>query len=180
MTLNKEDYTPEQWTAIVAEGDKRATDAAATAYKKANAAQEQAIKDAVDAERERLKMDEQQRLEADRQALLNQQKAFEAEQKQFKARTRLASAGYGNEEIESLMPLFANADDTAVESFIKVASTIVETKTNEIKKSLTDVGTPLQGTTTAPTDALTAANSLFQTGNELEGIEVLLQSQQTV
>ena len=180
MALNKDDFTAEQWAAIMAEADKRADEAANTAYKKAAKSQDTAIQEALNAERERMKMDEQQKLEADRKALLDSQKAFEAERKQFKARTQLAQAGYGDKEIDSLLPLFAHAEDSAVESFIKVAQSMVENKTNEIRKELTNVEPPAAGSISNPTDNATQANELFASANPDDvalGLDLLLQSQ---
>lgn len=185
MTLNRADFpemTDEQWNAIVAENDRRATEASKTARDNAAREQQKAIQDAVtaalDAERARLEMDEQQKLEADRKALADQQAAIAAERRSLAATKKLTAAGFAEDKIDSLLPMFSNvaddALDTVLDSFVANVTETVKTQVDSAKKELLNAATPPNDPTAAPVSPNAAAQQLIDTGDAVGAAEMLL------
>lgn len=189
--LNRDDYpglTDEQWDAlnvtVNAEIDRERTKASNTARENARkgyvpeADKQAAIDAALDAERERAKMDAAQILDADRKAFEAREKAFAAEQRTFKARTKLVEAKLPADKIETLLPLFAGVDDkaldTTLDTFITTYQDGVKAQVDEAKIALLGGATPPKGSTTAQTDAASAAVKLAQSGDDAGAAQVLL------
>lgn len=187
MPLNRDDYpglTDEQWTALNAEVDRARTEASNTAREKARKGMiaesdvDARVTAALDAERERLKMDEAQRLEADRKALEDQRDAFLGQQRTFKARTHLKDAGFADDKIESLLPLFAGVDDKALDAtlntFVTTHTESVKAQVDAEKVALLGGATPPANPTTGPVDANAAAVDAFKAGDDAAAVQALI------
>lgn len=189
--LNRDDYpglTDEQWdalqAAVQAEGDRRATEASKTARDNARkgyipeSEAEARAAAALEKERERLEMDEAQRLAADRQALADREAQFNVQQRTFKAQRKLAEAGLPEDKVATLLPLFAGVDDkaldTTLDTFITTHQETVKAAVDAEKVALLGGATPPAGSTSAPTDAETAANKLAENGEVAAAAETLL------
>jgi hypothetical protein len=187
MTLNRDDYpdlTDEQWKALEAEVDRARTEASKTARENARkgmvaeADAEARVATALEAERERAKMDAAQLLDADRKALEEQQAALLGQERTFKARARLTEADLPKEQIEKLLPLFAGVDDknldVTLDAFITTHEDSVKSKVDAEKVALLGGATPPADQTAAPTDADAAAVQLAETGDAVGAADALL------
>lgn len=182
MPLNKEDFTDEQWEAIQAEADRRATGASETARKKAlkdfEAEKERLITEALNEERAKLEMDEAQKLEAERKKLEDARKAFDADRKSFATKQKLLTAGFAEEQIEALTPMFLGLDDkafeTTVDAFINTTTDIVKNKVDAEKQTLLNNGTPPSQSTDGPVDTNTLVNEFISKGEDALAIELML------
>ena len=186
MSLNKEDFTEEQWEAIQAEADRRATSASETARKNAQksfeAEKERLVSEAVNQERAKLEMDEAQKLEAERKKLDDARKAFDADRKTFATKQKLSTAGFADEQIEALTPMFLGLDDkafeTTVDAFINTTTDIVKNKVDTVKQELLTNGTPPSQSTDGPVDNGTLVNEFISKGDDASAIELLLAGSQ--
>lgn len=191
MALNRDDYpdlTDEQWTALTAafaaEGDRRATEASKTARDNARkgylseADADARIQTALETERERLKMDEAQKLEADREALKEQQNALLSQQRTFTARAKLTEAGLPAEQIEKLLPLFAGVDDKALdatlEAFITTHDESVKTKVDAEKVALLGGATPPAGSANGSPEADASVATFAEKGDDVSAADAAL------
>jgi uncharacterized protein YbcC (UPF0753/DUF2309 family) len=176
--LNRDDYpglTDEQWTALNAEIDRARTEASNTARtnaRKGYIAESEAetrAQAALEKERERLAMDEAQRLEADRKALADQQAALAAQQRTFKAQKKLAEAGLPEDKVSSLLPLFAGVDDkaldTTLDTFITTHQESVKAQVDKEKVALMGGATPPAAPTTGQVDTNTVAQQQIESGD---------------
>jgi len=183
MTLNRDDFptlTEEQWNTIVAENDRRATDASRTAkngmFKESEV--QARINAALESERERLAMDEAQRLEADRKAFEQKQAEFAATQRQFTAKQKLLDGGLPADKVDGLLPLFAGVDDkaldTTITSFVTTYQEGVKAQVDAEKQTLLGNATPPAGTTTGPVDTNTTAAKLLEQGDAVGALDALI------
>ena len=123
MTLRREDFpdlTDEQWAAIQAEGDRRATQATQTAKQGllTQAEADALVQARIAEERQRIEATEAEKLELDRKKLEQREAAFTAEQRKFTAKNKLLEGGIPADKVESLLPLFAGVDDKALDAAI--------------------------------------------------------------
>lgn len=183
MTLTRENFASDEdyneYKADLDRARKQASDTARkNAEKEALAAQEAAIAEAVEAERRRIEMDEKERIEADRAALEAQAQKLAQERRGLAATKKLAVAGFPDEAIEGLLPLFVSLDDkhfeSAVESFITTHQTLVKNQVDAVRQELLGA-TPPSGSTQAQVDRNTQAQQLLDAGDEVGAAEVLLQ-----
>ena len=182
MALKQEDFTEEQWAAIVAETDRRAHDAAETARKKALKAAEDAAQERIDAavadERARLEADEQGRIEIEKKKLDEIRQTIEAERKSLAATKKLLAAGFNDSEVETLLPMFVGVDDknldSAIETFVGATENLVKAQIDAVKQELLNNATPPTNPTGGPTDAATAALELASKGDDVGAIDALL------
>ena len=182
MSLNKADFTDEQWAEIQAEADRRASSASETARKNATTAAaadvEAKIAAAIEEQRKLLEMDEHQKLEVERAKVEEARSALAKDSKALKATKKLLAAGFEDEAIESLLPMFTVIDDksfdTSVDSFIKVNETLVKAKIDSVKQELLANATPPASPSGAPVDALAAAAAAIKNGDDAGAIDMLL------
>jgi hypothetical protein len=185
--LNKEDFTEEQWAEIEASIDRERTKASKTArtnaLKEAQSDIDDRIQAAIELERAKLEADEQGKLEIERKAIEKAQAELASERKTLKATKKLVSAGFGDEEVEALMPMFVAVDDnvldSAVDNFIKVSEARVKHQVDTVKETLLDNATPPASPNNAPTDLTAEAEKLAATAGDLnsqaQAAELLLQ-----
>jgi uncharacterized protein YbcC (UPF0753/DUF2309 family) len=183
MTLNRDDFpemTDEQWSAIKAEGDRRATQASATAKAgllKPEEVQAQ-IDDALDKAKAKLEADEQGKLEIERKELAEAQTKLAAERKTLVATKKLAAAGLPEDKVESLLSLFVNipdADlDASLDTFVKLHQETVKGEVDAEKQKLLGNATPPAGNPNTPVDNNTAAMELIGKGDEVGAIDLML------
>lgn len=182
MSLNKDDFTEEVWAEIQADIDRarlKASDTARkNAVKDAEADLELKIADAVENERKKLEMNEQEKLDAQRLEVEDARKALAADRKSLAATKKLVSAGFPEDSVDSVLPLFVNLADkdfeAAVDSFITVNQNIVKTQVDSVKQTLMGNATPPNVNNGAPVDAATQAASEIKAGNVAAGIDLLL------
>jgi hypothetical protein len=182
MPLKKEDFTDEQWAEIVADLDRARTDASKTARKNAEkeAETEMTVKiaEAVEKERAKLEADEQGKLEIQRKEIETAQTALVKERKSLAATKKLVSAGFGDEDVEALLPIFVGVDDktfdATIESFIKVNQATVKSQVDAVKQELLNNATPPASPSGAPVDAETAARAASKAGNDAQAFDILL------
>ena len=186
MTLNKEDFTEEQWAEIQAEIDRGRTQASSTARKKAEQELERKLQERIEAavaeEREKLEMDEQQKLEVERKKIEKAQSELARERKSLKATKKLAAAGVADEAIEKLLPMFTALDesafDTTIDSFIEVNTNLVNTQVDAVKQELLQA-TPPGNNNAAPVDTEAQVKTALEQGNSVGAIDLLLQAAQS-
>jgi valyl-tRNA synthetase len=182
MKLKKEDFTEEVWADIQADIDRERLSASDTARKNAKKDAEldieTKIREAVEAERAKLEMNEQQKLEVERKQIEDSRKALAADRKSLAATKKLIGAGFSEADVESVLPLFVNLDDKtfdgAVDSFISVNQALVKTQVDSVKKELLSNATPPNVDGSAPVDKLTKANEMVKAGHDAEAIDLLL------
>jgi valyl-tRNA synthetase len=182
MTLKKEDFTDEIWADIQADIDRERLKASDTARKNAKKDAELDIEakihEAVEAERAKLEMNEQQKLEVERKQIEDSRKALAADRKSLAATKKLIASGFPEESIEAVLPLFVSLDDkafdSAVDSFISVNQALVKTQVDSVKKELLNNATPPLADGDAPVDKLTKSNEMAKAGHDAEAIDVLL------
>jgi len=180
--LKKEDFTEEQWTEIQAETDRRATAASNTArtnaLKEAGEALPTKIAEAVEAERKKLEMGEEERLKVEREGLAADKAAIAAERRSLGVTKKLLAAGYTEDAVTPLIPLFVGLDDAAcgesVDSFIKTNAEIVKAQVDSVKQGLLNNATPPAGSNNAPVDAAAAAAAALKTGDPAAAVDALL------
>jgi hypothetical protein len=180
--LKKEDFTEEQWTEIQAETDRRATAASNTArtnaLKEAGEALPTKIAEAVEAERKKLEMGEEERLKVEREGLAADKAAIAAERRSLGVTKKLLAAGYTEDAVTPLIPLFVGLDDVAcgesVDSFIKTNAEIVKAQVDSVKQGLLNNATPPAGSNNAPVDATAAAAAALKTGDSAAAVDALL------
>lgn len=190
MALNREDFpglTDEAWAEINAEIDRERTKASSTARKNAKTEMQGDIQAQIDAaleaERKRLEMTEQEKLADDRKKLQEEKAQISAEKKTLKATKQLVAAGYADEAIEQLLPMFAGLGDdvfeTALTSFITVNENVIKNKVDSVKQELLGNVTPPKVTPNSPTTAEAAAAETFSKAKGIEdvaaGLDLLLQ-----
>jgi len=182
MTLTRENFaSDEDYEAYKADLDRARKQASDTAYKNAEkdaaAAREAAIAEAVEAERRRIEMDEHERLEADRAALAEREAALAQERRGLTATKKLAAAGFDDEAINALLPMFTSLDDKildgAVESFITTNQNFVKAQVDAAKESLLGA-TPPSGNPAPPVDMNTQAQQFIESGDAVAAAELLL------
>ena len=187
--LNKDDFTEEQWAEIQADIDRERTKASRTArtnaLKETQSEMEERIREAIELERTKLEADEQGKLEIERKAIEKAQAELAAERKTLKATKKLVSAGFSDEEVETLLPTFIAVDDksldSAVDNFIKVSEARVKHQVDSVKETLLDNATPPATPTNAPVDMTAEALKLAQGGDiesQARAAELLLQGAQ--
>lgn len=190
MTLNRADFpemTDEQWNAIVAESDRRATEAAETARKKAEktaeSARQAAIDTALEAERARMEASETERLELDRKAIADDRAALAAERKSLTASKKLAAAGLPDEKIQTLLPMFVAVDDkvldATLDTFVETYQTTVKSAVDAEKKALLEAATPPSTSPNAPVEPNAVVGELIAKGNDLMAIDALITAAST-
>jgi len=181
--LKKEDFaTEEQWIEYQADLDRERTAASVTARKNALKDADKDVQSRIDAaileERTKLEASETERLEMDRKKIDTERATLATDRKSFTARKTLLGAGFADEDVTNLLPLFTSvADavfDTTIESFIKVNSATVKSQVDAAKQALLTNATPPNGQTTAQTDALHSANELAAKGQDVAAVDVLL------
>jgi hypothetical protein len=188
--LNQDDFTEEQWADIQADIDRERTKASksarSNALKETQAEMEARILEAVDSERAKLEADEQGKLEIERKAIEKAKAELATERKTLKATKKLVSAGFSDEEVETLMPTFVSVDDksldSAIDNFIKVSEARVKHQVDSVKETLLDNATPPATPTNAPVDMTTEAMKLAQGGDiesQARAAELLLQGAHT-
>ena len=103
----------------------------------------------------------------------------------LKATKKLVSAGFSDEEVETLLPTFIAVDDksldSAVDNFIKVSEARVKHQVDSVKETLLDNATPPATPTNAPVDMTAEALKLAQGGDiesQARAAELLLQGAQ--
>lgn len=183
--LNKDDFSEEVWAEIEAEIDRARTQASQTATKNAERKAKDSIQPQIDAaleaERQRLEMNEQEKLEADRKVVEAARLALAAEAKGLKATKKLTVAGIPEDAIETLLPMFVGLDDkvfdASVDSFIALNQNLVKTQVDSVRQKLLTGATPPALPTGGPVDAQTAANEMAKTGNVAAAIDLLLGAQ---
>lgn len=187
--LNKDDFTEEQWAEIQADIDRERTKASRTArtnaLKETQSEMEERIREAIELERTKLEADEQGKLEIERKAIEKAQAELAVERKTLKATKKLVSAGFSDEEVETLLPTFIAVDDksldSAVDNFIKVSEARVKHQVDSVKETLLDNATPPATPTNAPVDMTAEALKLAQGGDiesQARAAELLLQGAQ--
>lgn len=185
MTLKREDFsalTDEQWEQFVSETDRRASEASKTARKnaeqEAERTREAEVAAAVEREREKLTMDEEQRLEARRKEIEAAESKLAQKQRSLTATERLIGAGYTREQVESLLPTFIALDDTtftgALDTFITTNESIIKAKIDAEKQTLLNNATPPANPTGAPVDMSTKVQEHLAAGNEAAAVDILL------
>lgn len=182
MALKKEDFTDEQWAEIQADIDRERLKASDTARKNAEKAAEAAlaakVTEAVNDERARLEMNEQQKLEAERKKIEEASAALARDRKGLAAEKKLVGAGFPEDSIETLLPLFVSLDDTsfngAVDSFISMNQNLVKTQVDTLKQELLHNATPPATPPGAPVDQTTAALEAAKNGNVAEAIDMII------
>ena len=181
--LKKEDFaTEEQWAEYQADLDRERTAASVTARKNALKDADKDVQSRIDAaileERTKLEASETERLEMDRKKIDTDRASLAAERKSLAATKKLMGAGFGDEDVTNLLPLFTTVDDSVfdatIESFIKVNSATVKAQVDAAKQALLTNATPPNGQTTAQTDALHTASELASSGQEAAAVQVLL------
>jgi len=188
--LNQDDFTEEQWADIQADIDRERTKASksarSNALKETQAEMEARILEAVDSERAKLEADEQGKLEIERKAIEKAKAELATERKTLKATKKLVSAGFSDEEVETLMPTFVSVDDksldSAIDNFIKVSEARVKHQVDSVKETLLDNATPPATPTNAPVDMTAEAMKLAQGGDiesQARAAELLLQGAHT-
>ena len=187
--LNKDDFTEEQWAEIQADIDRERTKASRTArtnaLKETQSEMEERIREAIELERTKLEADEQGKLEIERKVIEKAQAELAVERKTLKATKKLVSAGFSDEEVETLLPTFIAVDDksldSAVDNFIKVSEARVKHQVDSVKETLLDNATPPATPTNAPVDMTAEALKLAQGGDiesQARAAELLLQGAQ--
>ena len=185
MTLNRDDFpemTDEQWAAISAEGDRRASAASETARKNAEKAAAEArsaaIAEAVEAERARLEMGEQEKLEADRQALAQMQAEIARERRSLAATKKLAAAGLPDDKVEAMLAIFVGVDDQlldpTLDAFITTYQDTVKSAVDAEKQALLGNATPPAGPTSGHVDVQTQVMELTKSGDTVAALDLLL------
>lgn len=188
MALKKEDFTEEQWADIQADIDRERLKASDTARKNAEKAADAAlaekVTEAVNDERARLEMSEQQKLEAERKKVEDASAALAKERKGLMAEKKLVGAGFPEDSIETLLPLFVGLDDAAfggaVDSFISMNQSLVKTQVDTLKQELLHNATPPNTPPGASVDQNTAAMEAAKAGNAAEAIDLLISGAPTV
>lgn len=189
--LSKDDFTEEQWAEIQADIDRERTRAARTAAKNAlrdaEADFNERLQAALEEERAKLEADEQGKLEIERKAIEKARTELAAERKTLKATKKLVSAGFSDEEVETLMPMFVAVDDksldAAIDNFVKISEARVKHQVDRVKESLLDNATPPATPTNAPIDPTTEAMRIAESSGDIEtqarAAELLLQGART-
>lgn len=184
MTLNREDFpemSDEQWNAIVAEGDRRASQASQTAAKgKVAETEVQArIDAALTAERARLEASEAERLEMERKDITEQRDAIERDKRTLAATKKLSAAGFSEERIETLLPLFAGADqaklDTTLDGFITSFNDMKKAEVDAVRQELLGNATPPAGQKGGPVDTNTEVAQLIESGDTAGALDKMLE-----
>ena len=185
MTLNRADFpdlTDEQWDAIQAEGDRRATDASKTARKNAEKEAERvrqaAIDEALEEERTKLAASEEERLQMERKKIEDERAKVAAERREFAAKTKLLEAGLPADKVDTLLPLFTGVDDkaldTALDTFINTHKESVKAQVDAEKQALIDNAQPSNQPVDGPVDVSTAAQELLAKGEDAAALDIML------
>ena len=182
MSLNKDDFTEEQWKEIEAATDRARTAASDTARKNAlrdaEAETTAKITAAVAEDRENAKKGEQERLEAERAKFEVERKALAVDKRGLIATKKLLAGGLTEEDIEPLVPLFTGLDDsvftTSIDAFLKLHNDTVKKQVDSVKQDLLNNATPPPRGGNAPVDANAAAAEALKSGDEAGAIEALL------
>lgn len=184
MPLNKEDFSEEVWAEIQADIDRERLKASDTArknaLKSAEAEMNEKIQTALNDERARMEMNEQEKLDVERKKIDEARRALDADKKSLAATKKLVSAGFPDDAIESVLPLFIGLDDktfpTAVDSFINVNQNLIKAQVDSVKQELLNNATPPSTNTDAPVDKAAAAMAAAKQGNDAAAIDLLLGS----
>jgi hypothetical protein len=183
MTLKREDFpdlTDEQWAAIQAEGDRRATDATKTAKKGllTQAEVEAQVAERVAEERQRIEATEAEKLEIDRKAFEAREAAFKADQRKFTAKSKLLEGGIPADKVESLLPLFAGVDDKALDAaittFVTTTKETIDAQVDKEKQNLLGNATPPADGTKAPVGQDEQIAQAYTEGNVEVGLDLAL------
>lgn len=184
VTLNKEDFTEEQWEAIMADIDRERLRASETARKNARKEFErefdERLREALEEERRKLEMSEAEKIEAERQKLEEFKRELEAERKRFQASKKLLAAGFPEESVEKLVTLFegvkSEALDEALDTFIATNQSLIEQKVTSVKQELLNEVTPPQVPGTGAPAPEVLVEKALEGGDGASAIEVLLAS----
>jgi polyhydroxyalkanoate synthesis regulator phasin len=186
--LNKEDFTEEQWEAIMADMDRARLQASETARKNARkefeAELQRRLEEALAEERQKMEMSEQEKLEAERAKIEQLKNEVARERRLFKATKTLLNAGFKDEQLEAILPLFENVGDdvldTSLEKFIQTNQSLIEEKVNAVKQELLGNATlPESGSTSTPSDPTVLVKTALEQGNDAAAIETLLSTTAT-
>ena len=181
--LKKEDFaTEELWAAYEADLDRERTQASATARANALKDSDRDVQARIDAavadERVKLEASEAERVAIDRKKIDADRASLAADRKSLAATKKLMGAGFVDDDVVSLLPLFSTVADESFEptldSFIKLHALTVKNQVDAAKQALLTNATPPNGPTDAPTDALHTASELAGKGQEAAAVQVLL------
>lgn len=133
--------------------DKARTQASATAAKNAAKKTKQELEGEVEKKAKEqaqqllqdLLQTDEERMEGERKALEQERQALEAQKRTYAVETKLKTAGYEGDTLESLTSLFSVKDtiedcESAVDSFLGVVNKTVEAKVDDVKAQLTGGG----------------------------------------
>jgi len=181
--FNKEGLTEEQIAEINAEIDRERTKASDTARKNAKKEFDTQVPDlisqAVEVERQKLEMSEQEKLEAERKANAEVLAQVKAEKKALVAQKKLLSAGFDDASIEAVLPLFTSLNDDvfepSVDSFIETTTNITKTKVDAVKQELLAGATPPPNNSSDSVDMQSEIQAKVEAGQTAEAIHLLMQ-----